>query len=152
MRVRKSGRLLPFCKGQAAPLVAPALDGEKPIPATPARAFFHAAGSAATSPLAWLRQRVFRAPLSPTALQGSRKQTPLRSVPWPGLLREGGRFPIPLSLPILPARRASSRRRVLPARREKFHPARAFPGSAANPRPRFPAAKNFPSEIFRLFR
>src|SRR5713226_9222209 len=83
---------------------------------------------------------------------GSRRQTLLRSVLWPWLLREAGRFLFRLFLPFPPARRASSARPIPPARRGKFRSARAFPGWRANPRAKFPAAKDFPSEIFRPFR
>src|SRR5712692_1450303 len=152
MPARKSGRPSSFCKRQAAPSIEPALDGEKPDPPRRAPDFSPAKESAKVFRLAWIRRKALLAPLSPPAPPDPRKQTPLRSVPWPWLLREAVQFPIPPFLPTLPARRASSARPILPARRETFRSARAFPGWRANPRARFPAAKDFLSEIFRPFR
>src|SRR5260370_22835516 len=83
---------------------------------------------------------------------GSRTETPLRSVPWPWLLREAAQFPIPLFSPIVPARRAFSGQPILPARRGTSRCARAFRGSRANPRAESPAAKDSLSEIFLLCR
>src|ERR1700694_1808376 len=152
MRARKSGRPLLFCKPKVALSIEPALAGEKSAPARRAPGFSLSRESARVSLLAWLRPQVLPAPLSPMAPPDSRRQTPLRSVPWLWLLREEGQFQIPLFLPVLLARRASSARPVLPARRGKFRFARACRGWRANPRARFPAAKDFPSEICRLFR
>src|SRR5216684_7891919 len=152
MQARKSGRLSLFCKPKVAPSIEPARGGEKPAPARRAPNFSLARESAKVSLLAWLRRLVLPALLSPMAPPGSRWQTLPRFVPWRWLLREAAQFQNPLFLPALPARRASSARPVLPARREKFRSARAFPGWPANPRAKFPATKDFPSEIFRLFR
>src|SRR5713226_560846 len=82
----------------------------------------------------------------------SRKQTLLRSVPWPWLLREAARFPIPLSSPARPARPIFSGPPIRRARRGRFRFARAFPGWRANPRARFPAAEDFLFEIAQLSR
>src|SRR5258708_3962472 len=150
MQARKSGRLSLSCKRRVAPSIEPALGGEKPAPARRAPNFSLARESAKVFLLAWLRRLVLPALLSPMAQRDSRRQMPLRSVPWPWLLREAAQFQNPPSLPVPPARRASSARPVLPARREKFRSARAFPGWPANPRAKFPATKDFPSEIFRL--
>src|SRR5438552_136223 len=152
MPAQKSGRPWPSCRRPAAPSVAPALDGGTPVRRTPAPGSSLAREFARVFPLAGLRQQVLPAPPSPLAPPDSRRQTLLRAVLWPGLLRVAGRSPIPPFLPILPVRRASSRPPALPARREMFHSARAFPGRRGGPHARFPAAKDFPSEISRLFR
>src|SRR5437016_2787560 len=152
MPAQKSGRPWPSCRRPAAPSVAPALDGGTPVRRTPAPGSSLAREFARVFPLAGLRQQVLPAPRSPLAPPDSRRQTLLRAVLWPGLLRVAGRSPIPPFLPILPVRRASSRPPALPARREMFHSARAFPGRRGGPHARFPAAKDFPSEISRLFR
>src|SRR5260370_16440971 len=83
---------------------------------------------------------------------GSRTETPLRSVPWPWLLREAAEFPTPPSSAIRPARRAFSGQPILPARLGTSRRARAVPGSRANPRAESPAAKDSLSEIFLLCR
>src|SRR5258708_4886491 len=151
MRARKSGRPWLSCNWKAALSIAPAPFGEKSARLRRAPDSFLARESAKVSLLAWLRRLVLPALLSPMALQDPRMQTPPRFVPWPWLLREAAQFQNPLFLPALRARRASSARPVLPARRAKFRSARAFPGWRANPRARFPATKDFPSEIFRLY-
>src|SRR6266851_498574 len=152
MRARKSGRPSPFCKRQAAPSIEPALDGEKLALARRAPDSSLSRESAKVFRLVWIRRKVLPAPLSPPAPPDPRTQTPLRFVPWPWLLREARQFQILLFLPTLPARRASSARPILPARRETFRSARAFPGWRANPRARFLVTEDFPSEIFRPFR
>src|SRR5258708_3903352 len=152
MAARESGRPSLFCKRKAVPSVEPALDGEKPAPARRARGFSPARESAKASRLVWLRQQVLPTPLSPMAPPDPRRQTPLRSVPWLSLPPEAAQFLSPLFLPLRLARRVSSARPVLPARRGKFRSARVFPGWRANPRAKYPAARDFPSEIFRLFR
>src|SRR5712664_2672789 len=152
MQERRFGRPWPSCNWKVAPSIEPALGGEKPAPARCAPNFSLSRESAKVFLLAWLRRLVLPAPLSPMAQRDSRRQTPLRFVPWPWLPREAAQFQNPLFLPVLPARRASSAQPVLPARRGKFRSARAFPGWRANPRAKFPAAADSLSEISRLSR
>src|SRR5713101_1384052 len=152
MPARRCGRPLFFCKLRAAPSVERALADEKSAPARRAPGFSLARVSAGVFRRVWIRRKVLPALLSLMAPPDSRKQTRLRSVPWLWLLPAAGQFPIPLFSPGRRARRASSARPILPARREKFHSERAFPGWHVNPRAKFPAAEDSLFETFQLYR